>query len=166
MFSLQQVRSFARLQRHVCSQLSNYESVLLSTNIEYVSLKALYNAYRSPHLVQLAEAFHVEVSRIPRMLQADCHGRIYYKIQRYAVGLVLLSSLGNLIRRRQLLLVLVFTSRSLSVGLALTKSIVGFEILSFFVAISSATPLVCVAARLTNAQRKLIGSKALMPPHP
>ena len=46
---------------------------LLSTNIEYVSLKALYNAYRSPRLVQLAEAFHVEVSRIPRMLQADCH---------------------------------------------------------------------------------------------
>jgi MFS family permease len=86
-----------------------------------------------------------------------------YKNQRYAVGLLSLSPLGDLIRRRQLLLVLMFTSGSLSVGLALTKSILSFEILSFFVAISSVTPQVCIAGRSTYAQRKLIGSKVLIP---
>ena len=86
-----------------------------------------------------------------------------YKNQRYAVGLVFLSPLGDLIRRRQLLLVLMFMSGSLSIGLALTKSIVGFEVLSFLVAISSVTPQVCIGVRSTNAQRMLIGSKVLMP---
>ena len=70
-----------------------------------------------------------------------------YKNQRYAVDLVFVCPLGDLIRRRQLLLVLMFTSRSLPVGLALTKPIVGFEILSFFVAIWTATPQSCIAAR-------------------
>ena len=56
-----------------------------------------------------------------------------------------------------------FTSGSLSIGLALTKSIVGFEILSFLVAVSSVTPQVCIGVRSTNALRKLIGLKVLMP---
>lgn len=104
--------------------------------------------YCQPILVQLAEDFHVdyiEVSRIPTLLQAG-----------YAVGLVFLSPLGDLIRRRQLLLVLMFTSGSLSVGLALTKSIVGFEILSFFVAISSVTPqvLMPLTADLARPSRR------------
>ena len=82
-----------------------------------------------------------------------------YKNQRYAVGLVFVCPLGDLIRRWQLLLVLMFTSGSLPVGLALTKPIVGFEILSFFVAIWSVTPVVYCC----KATRKSIHSKVFVP---
>jgi predicted MFS family arabinose efflux permease len=55
--------------------------------------------YPQPILIQLAEDFGVsyeEVTNIPTLLQAG-----------YAVGLLLICPLGDLIRRRQLLLLLV-----------------------------------------------------------
>ena len=98
------------------------------------------------------------------MSRRDYLAGFNYKNQRYAVGLVfvcpLACPLGDLIRRRPILLVSMFTSGSLPVGLALTKPIVGFKILSFFVAISSITMYCC---KVTKAQRKLIRSKVLMP---
>jgi hypothetical protein len=55
---------------------------------------------------------------------------------------VLLSPLGDLVRRRQLLLLLMTLAGSLSIGLALTHSLVAFETISFLVGVLSVTPQV------------------------
>ncbi|EPQ52972.1 MFS DHA1 protein [Gloeophyllum trabeum ATCC 11539] len=104
--------------------------------------------YCQPILVQLADEFnvdYVEVSRIPSLLQAG-----------YAVGLTLLSPLGDLIRRRQFLFLLMIASASLSIGLAITRSLVAFETISFFVAVFSVTPqiLIPLTAELAPPQRR------------
>ncbi|KAJ7263075.1 MFS DHA1 protein [Mycena rebaudengoi] len=92
--------------------------------------------YCQPILVQLALAFDVDdvgVSRIPILLQAG-----------YATGLLLVSPLGDLVKRRPLLLLLVFLSGSLTVGLAITHSLLTFEVLCFLVALCSVTPQVLI----------------------
>jgi predicted MFS family arabinose efflux permease len=72
------------------------------------------------------------------------------------VGLLLITPLGDLIRRRPLLLTLVSLSASLSVGLAATNSVVVFEILSFLIGVVSVTPqvLVPLAADLSPPHRR------------
>ncbi|KAG6826617.1 hypothetical protein H0H92_015129 [Tricholoma furcatifolium] len=82
--------------------------------------------------VQISESFNVsytEVSRIPTLLQAG-----------YAVGLLFITPLGDLVRRRLLLLCTVTASASLTIGLAITKNLAIFEILSFFVGCTTVTP--------------------------
>ncbi|KAJ7148758.1 MFS DHA1 protein [Mycena crocata] len=104
--------------------------------------------YNQPILVELAREFNVDdlgVSRIPVLLQAG-----------YASGLLLITPLGDLVRRRPLLLLLIFASGSLTVGLAITRSLVVFEVLSFLVALSSVTPqvLIPLATDLAPANRR------------
>ncbi|KAJ7917966.1 MFS DHA1 protein [Mycena leptocephala] len=92
--------------------------------------------YNQPILLELAHEFNVDdvgVSRIPVLYQAG-----------YAGGLLLLSPLGDLVRRRPLLLLLIFTSGSLTIGLAVTRSLVVFEVLSFLIAFASVTPQVLI----------------------
>ncbi|KAJ7143678.1 MFS DHA1 protein [Mycena epipterygia] len=92
--------------------------------------------YNQPILLQLAREFGVDddgVSRIPVLLQAG-----------YATGILFLTPLGDLVRRRPLLLLLIFTSASLTIGLAVTRSLVVFELLSFLIAFSSVTPQVLI----------------------
>ncbi|KAK7052462.1 MFS DHA1 protein [Favolaschia claudopus] len=92
--------------------------------------------YNQPILLELAKEFNVDdvgVSRIPVLVQAG-----------YATGLLLISPLGDLIRRRPLLLLLIFTSGSLTIGLAITRSLVVFEVLSFLIAFWSVTPQVLI----------------------
>ncbi|KAF8517298.1 major facilitator superfamily domain-containing protein [Hysterangium stoloniferum] len=92
--------------------------------------------YCQPLLVQLALAFRVsdsEVSRIPALIQAG-----------YAIGLVLLSPLGDIVRRRQLLLLFMTLTSALSIGLAITNSLPAFEALSFIVGTLSVTPQILI----------------------
>ncbi|KAL5482344.1 hypothetical protein ACEPAI_8938 [Sanghuangporus weigelae] len=92
--------------------------------------------YCQPLLIQLAASFgvtHDEISRVPTLIQAG-----------YAIGLLLLSPLGDLVRRRPLLLLLVLISGSLSIGLATTSSLVVFETLSFLVGTFTVTPQVLI----------------------
>jgi hypothetical protein len=63
-------------------------------------------------------------------------------VDSYATGLLLISPLGDLLPRRQLILALVLTSASLTVGLAVTLSLAGFEALSFLVGVVTVTPQV------------------------
>ena len=58
------------------------------------------------------------------------------------MGLLLLSPLGDLLPRRPLLLTLVICSASLTIGLAVTNSLVVFETLSFLVGAVTVTPQV------------------------
>lgn len=60
----------------------------------------------------------------------------------YAFGLLAICPLGDLVRRRPLLLILVTCSCVLSLALAFIKDVVAFEVVCFFVAISSVTPQV------------------------
>ncbi|KAJ8495256.1 hypothetical protein ONZ51_g1790 [Trametes cubensis] len=88
--------------------------------------------YCQPLLIQFSQSFGVtyqEVSNIPTLVQAG-----------YAIGLLFITPLGDLVRRRQLLLLLTFLTSSLTIGLAITKNLVAFEILSFFVGLFSVIP--------------------------
>ncbi|KAI0369394.1 MFS general substrate transporter [Pilatotrama ljubarskyi] len=104
--------------------------------------------YCQPLLIQFAQAFGVtyqKVSNIPTLVQAG-----------YAIGLLFITPLGDLVRRRPLLLLLTFITASLTIGLAITKSLVAFELLSFLIGIGSVTPqiLMPLAADLAPPERR------------
>lgn len=75
----------------------------------------------------------------------------------YVIGLRLfITPLGDLVRRRQLLLLLAARTASLTIGLAITKNLVVFEVLSFLIGIGSVTPqiLMPLAATLAPPERR------------
>lgn len=75
---------------------------------------------------------------------------------RYAVGLLFISPLGDLVPRRQLVLLLTIGTSSLSIGLPLTRSVVTFEVLEFLIGILSVVPqvLMPLAADLAPPHRR------------
>ncbi|KAA1478166.1 MFS general substrate transporter [Dentipellis sp. KUC8613] len=104
--------------------------------------------YCQPLLIQFARSFDVSdgrVARIPTLLQAG-----------YVAGLLLLTPMGDLIRRRPLILASVFVSASLTIGLAVTSSVDAFEALSFLVGFCTiASPiLIPLAADLAPPERR------------
>ena len=74
----------------------------------------------------------------------------------YATGLVLISPLGDLMRRRQLLLCIVAISTSLTIGLAVTRNLHVFEVLSYLVGVVTVTPqiLLPLAADLAPEEKR------------
>lgn len=62
----------------------------------------------------------------------------------YATGLIFISPLGDLIRRRPIILCTVSASTSLTIGLSVTSNLRIFEALSFFVGVASVTPQILV----------------------
>lgn len=112
--------------------------------------------YCQPILIQLADSFNAsfdEVSRIPTLVQAG-----------YAGGLLLISPLGDLVRRRSLLLVVVFISSTLTIGLALTQSLAAFEALSFLIGVFSVAPqiLMPLAADLAPPEKRATAISIVM----
>ncbi|KAL0960520.1 hypothetical protein HGRIS_005557 [Hohenbuehelia grisea] len=104
--------------------------------------------YCQPLLIQFSQYFDVpykEVSNIPTLIQGG-----------YAAGILLISPLGDLVRRRPLILLLMFLSGSLTIGLAVTRSLVVFEVLSFLVGVVSVTAqvLIPLAADLAPPSRR------------
>ncbi|KXL42820.1 hypothetical protein M433DRAFT_145648 [Acidomyces richmondensis BFW] len=88
--------------------------------------------YSHPILNVLAHDFgvpYVRVSNIPTLAQAG-----------YAVGLLFLCPLGDMLQRRPFVLSLVFFTASVSIGLAVTKSLQVFEFIQFLTAVSTVTP--------------------------
>lgn len=83
--------------------------------------------------------------RIPTLVQAG-----------YATGLLLISPLGDLVRRRPLLLLLVFLTTTLTIGLSITRSLPVFEALSYLVGAFSVPPqiLIPLAADLAPPHRR------------
>ncbi|TFK41502.1 major facilitator superfamily domain-containing protein [Crucibulum laeve] len=92
--------------------------------------------YCQPLLIELAKSFDVSyqaVSRIPTLLQAG-----------YAVGLLFISPLGDIVRRRPLFLSLVFITTLLTIGLAVTNNVIVFEVISFLVGVANVTPQILI----------------------
>ncbi|KAK7033810.1 MFS DHA1 protein [Favolaschia claudopus] len=130
------------------STFSAWYALIVAGNACKLTSAGMNLYYVQPILVDLTREFNVnelEVSRIPTLLQAG-----------YAVGLFLLSPLGDILRRRQLVLTLISVSGALTIGLALTHSLVAFEVLSFFTAVVSVTPqvLIPLTADLAPANRR------------
>ncbi|KAF9474596.1 MFS DHA1 transporter [Pholiota conissans] len=79
--------------------------------------------YCQPLLIAMSESFGVSyerVSRIPTFVQVG-----------YAIGLLIICPLGDIVRRRQLIIFLTLVTTLLSIGLAVTANIVVFEAITF-----------------------------------
>ncbi|KAF8633765.1 hypothetical protein AX15_001271 [Amanita polypyramis BW_CC] len=123
--------------------------LLLNVSFGIASTFTVANLYYcQPILIELSKSFHVtynDISRIPTLLQAG-----------YAAGLLLIAPLGDLVRRRQLILLLILISASLTIGLAITSSLAAFEVISFLVGVATATPQIVLplAAELAPPERR------------
>ncbi|KAL7009421.1 hypothetical protein EMMF5_001052 [Cystobasidiomycetes sp. EMM_F5] len=82
---------------------------------------------------------------IPTLLQAG-----------YATGLLFIAPAGDMLRRRQLVLLLTVLTTVLAVALALTKSFAGFEAVNFLMGVFTVTPQVMMplAADLAPPSRR------------
>ncbi|WVR05316.1 hypothetical protein IAU60_002330 [Kwoniella sp. DSM 27419] len=99
-----------------------------------VSVMNLY--YIQPMLVAIASDFgvtHDRISAIPTLVQGG-----------YGVGIVLVSPLGDLVRRRQLVLLLLTLTTVLSIPLALARNVAMLEGFSFIVGLLTVTPQICI----------------------
>ncbi|WWC60976.1 uncharacterized protein I303_103553 [Kwoniella dejecticola CBS 10117] len=99
-----------------------------------VSVMNLY--YIQPMLVAIADDFavsHTRISSIPTLVQGG-----------YGVGIILISPLGDLVRRRQLVLLLIALTTILSIGLALAPSVAALEAISFIIGVLTVTPQICI----------------------
>lgn len=63
---------------------------------------------------------------------------------RYCVGLFFISPLGDLVRRRQLIMTLICITTCLSVGLALSRSLVAFCALAVLLGVFNVTPQILI----------------------
>ncbi|KZP00314.1 MFS general substrate transporter [Calocera viscosa TUFC12733] len=104
--------------------------------------------YSQPLLIELSTAFgttYDRISNVPTLTQAG-----------YATGLLFVTPLGDMIRRRELLLALLVCAGSITIGLAATKSLELFEALSFLSGIVAVTPQVMLpfAADLAPPHRR------------
>lgn len=78
-------------------------------------------------------ASNEDVSLIPTLAQAG-----------YATGILFISPLGDLVRRRPLVILLVIICSLLSIGLALAKSVQMLQGLTFMVGVTTVTPQICI----------------------
>ncbi|KAI9464373.1 major facilitator superfamily domain-containing protein [Boletus coccyginus] len=104
--------------------------------------------YCQPLLIEFSKFFDVtysEVSVIPTLIQAG-----------YATGLLLISPLGDLVRRRQLILLLVSVSTTLTIGLCITSNFYVFGALCYLIGVANVTPqiLMPLAADLATPERR------------
>ncbi|KAG2124590.1 major facilitator superfamily domain-containing protein [Suillus clintonianus] len=104
--------------------------------------------YCQPILIQLSASFHVsydEVARIPTLVQAG-----------FGIGLLFIAPLGDMLRRRQLIMLLIVFSTVLTIGLAITNNLLVFEIISFLIGLTSITPQIVIplAADLAPPARR------------
>ncbi|KAJ3926969.1 MAG: MFS superfamily [Lentinula lateritia] len=104
--------------------------------------------YCQPMLGNIASFFHVskdKASDIPTLIQSG-----------YAVGVLFISPLGDLVQRRQLVLGLITCTTATTIGLAVTTSFTAFAVLNFLIGIFSVIPqiLVPLAADLAPVDRK------------
>ncbi|CAA7266043.1 unnamed protein product [Cyclocybe aegerita] len=104
--------------------------------------------YCVPLLIQMAISFdvsHKEISSVPTLHRAG-----------YSVGVFFLCPLGDLVRRRQLILLLITITAALIIGFATTHNYLLFEVLAFLMGLTNVSPqiLVPLAADLAPPTRR------------
>ncbi|KAF9873768.1 major facilitator superfamily transporter [Colletotrichum karsti] len=104
--------------------------------------------YNQPVLNKIAETFDVSFERassVATLMQAG-----------YAAGLLFICPLGDMVRRRPFILVLIWATAMLWLGLCVTNSFVAFSALSFLVGVSTVTPqlMLPLVADMAPANRK------------
>lgn len=74
----------------------------------------------------------------------------------YAAGLLLIAPLGDLVRRRPLVLLLSFAGCALTFGVAFTNNFIVFQVISFFIGVATCVPqiLIPLAADLAPPSRR------------
>ncbi|KAF8187755.1 MFS superfamily, partial [Pholiota molesta] len=111
--------------------------LLMNCGLSFAATFLISNLYYcQPLLIQMAGTFDVsyeEISKIATLIQTG-----------YAVGIFFILPLGDIVRRRQLLLLLIFITASLSIGLAFVENLLGFQIISFFLGVANASPQILV----------------------
>lgn len=125
--------------RKECSQVM----YIVVGNLFYCQplLSKLYRVFNSANTdinrtVELSRSFDVsyaDVSIVATLLQAG-----------YAVGLLFIAPMGDLVRRRQLIILLVILSTCFTIPLAVTSSFTVFAIFSFLVGMTSVTPQILI----------------------
>ncbi|KAJ7787589.1 major facilitator superfamily domain-containing protein [Mycena olivaceomarginata] len=95
---------------------------------------------------------------------SESFGVDYNRVSRYATGILFISPLGDLVRRRQLILLLAIISGSLTIGLAITPNLVVFEVLSYVIGFVSVTPQIMIplAADLAPPERRAAALSVVM----
>ncbi|KAF8968912.1 major facilitator superfamily domain-containing protein [Flammula alnicola] len=94
------------------------------------------------------------LSKRPSELDTDTHRSwvcIHNCVHSYATGILLISPLGDLIRRRQMILLLILASASLTVGLAFTSSFLLFRILVFLTGLTTISTQIIIALARDHA---------------
>ncbi|ODN83164.1 hypothetical protein, variant [Cryptococcus amylolentus CBS 6039] len=104
--------------------------------------------YIQPMLVAIANDLgvsHDAVSKVPILAQGG-----------YGCGILFISPLGDLVRRRQLVLILMLLTTCLTIGLALSKNVAMLSGLSFVVGFFTITPQVVIpwTADLAPAEKR------------
>ncbi|BGP32455.1 hypothetical protein JCM10296v2_004236 [Rhodotorula toruloides] len=104
--------------------------------------------YPQPILIVLSDKFdcsYDRVTNIATLLQAS-----------YALGLAFICPIGDLVRRRPLLLLLVGIAAILSLILALVPSLTAFQAISFFLGAASVTPQILLpfSSDLARSERR------------
>ncbi|KAJ8081194.1 hypothetical protein PM082_018037 [Marasmius tenuissimus] len=140
--------------------------IMLQLAFGFASTFTVANLYYCQPLLSMANIYLLRVNnRAKGFLQSSSQKHSKYLIRRYqmsrfwrsyAVGLLFLSPLGDLVRRRQLILALVIMSMGLTVGLAITNQIEVFIALSFLVGVFTVTPqvLIPLAADLAPPEKQ------------
>lgn len=94
-------------------------------------------------------------------LGMSCHSlsidpNLCLRHNRYCIGLMLISPLGDLLRRRQLIMTLVTITTCLSVGLVLSRSLLSFQMFAFLLGVFNVTPQILIpfAADLASPRQR------------
>ncbi|KAG8968266.1 hypothetical protein FRC03_008132 [Tulasnella sp. 419] len=108
-------------------------TILLNIVFGFASTTTVANLYYcQPLLVELSKSFGTSydaVSTIPTITQGG-----------YATGLLLITPLGDLVRRRPLLLLIGMLSTIFTVSVALAPTLQAFKVLSYFMGVFTVTP--------------------------
>ncbi|CAK5278523.1 unnamed protein product [Mycena citricolor] len=137
----------------VLNVLFGFAATFIVANLYYCQplliLRVVWGGLRSRFSDTDAAAGRASHRHHPRVLRLK-------DLSRYATGILFISPLGDLVRRRQLILTLTLVSASLTVGVAVTKNIVVFEALSFLIGMVSLTPQIMIplAADLAPPERR------------
>ncbi|KAH9919184.1 major facilitator superfamily domain-containing protein [Epithele typhae] len=123
----------------------------LSLNILFAVASTFTTAnlyYSVPFLLKIADTFGTtekEVASIPSLMLAG-----------YALGVFFVAPLGDLVRRRPLILALCFISAMLTIALATAQSLPVFQLFCFFIGLSTVVPqiLMPLATDLAPPERR------------